>query len=404
MRDGLGFLAEKYQERYAAKPRGFELYVHRMLQGLTKAFDPEAKIVYVSNYSFPAELLWAFDVVNFDYEIACNNLPQAIMGSGSELMIACEEQGFSRDICSFHRMELGFSAQDANPRGDLYICSSYYCHGKAKAHEAAARREGAPHYFFEAPTRRTESARVYVETQLREIAEILERLTGKQLDMGRFKECIRMSNRARANLVEINELMKLKPCPWEAKKAALLALGGAVFWGSPVLVEVTDRLKEEIQERAASGATRPERFRVLWSPWYPVQPTVIPAFMRDNQISMVMAETADIWRPALDENHPFESLAQMVLDNYMLRTTQERAERLTTLAGEYQVDGLVHFGTVACYHENTAFRVIADAMARQGLPVLDLDGDMTDERNYSEQRTTGKLEAFLEIMAANRSE
>ena len=71
---------------------------------------------------------------------------------------------------------------------------------------------------------------------------------------------------------------------------------------------------------------------------------------------------------------------------------------MTDLAGEYHVDGAIHFSTPACYHETGSFRLIADALKRKGLPVLDLDGDMTDERNYSPERTLSKLMPFLDIL------
>jgi len=70
------------------------------------------------------------------------------------------------------------------------------------------------------------------------------------------------------------------------------------------------------------------------------------------------------------------------------------------LAGEYNVDGAIHFSTPACYHETASFRLISDTLKEKGLPVLDLDGDMTDERNYSPERTLTKLMTFLDILGS----
>jgi benzoyl-CoA reductase/2-hydroxyglutaryl-CoA dehydratase subunit BcrC/BadD/HgdB len=398
MQDGLKLMAERVSNRFNNGGKAFDYFGKKMLEGMLEAFSREKKVVYVSNYSFPSELLWAFDLAFFDFEIACNNMPQAMAGIGSQLMIPCENQGFSRDICSFHRMELSFLQNNTNPQGDFYICSSYYCHGKSKAHEMTAWREGKEFYHFEVPIKPTDCALAYVESQLMEITAKLEVLSGTKLDMGKLKENIQFSNLARRNMVKINEMMKQKPCPWDAMRATLLALGGSVFWGSPIMVNISKGLVREISDRINKGKARPERFRVLWSPWYPVQPTVIPSFLHDNQISMVMSEAADIWWSELDKDKPFESLAKKVLENYMLRNTPQRADRLLTLSREYDVDGIIHFGTTSCYHEYSAFRIIADTLNEEGYPVLDLDGDMTDERNYSQQRTLKKLDTFLEIL------
>ena len=71
------------------------------------------------------ELLWAFDVVPFDFEIACNIIPPAVSGNGSSIMVTAENQGYARDICSFYRLALGAHFQGMVPRGDLFLTSSY---------------------------------------------------------------------------------------------------------------------------------------------------------------------------------------------------------------------------------------------------------------------------------------
>ena len=107
-----------------------------------RAYEPDRKVVYTAVYAFPMELLWAFNVVPFDFEIACNLLPEATGGRGSSIMIEAEKQGFSRDICSFYRLALGAHLKGIVPKGDLYLTSSYYCNGKAKTNEIIARGQG----------------------------------------------------------------------------------------------------------------------------------------------------------------------------------------------------------------------------------------------------------------------
>jgi benzoyl-CoA reductase/2-hydroxyglutaryl-CoA dehydratase subunit BcrC/BadD/HgdB len=71
---------------------------------------------------------------------------------------------------------------------------------------------------------------------------------------------------------------------------------------------------------------------------------------------------------------------------------------LVKIAEAYEVDGAIHFATPACHHENAAFRLISDTLRAKGLPVLNLEGDMTDERNYSPGQTASSLDSFLEII------
>jgi benzoyl-CoA reductase/2-hydroxyglutaryl-CoA dehydratase subunit BcrC/BadD/HgdB len=380
------------------KVRGFDLFGQEMFSNLLRAFDEETKTIYVSGYAFPVELLWAFNVVPFDFEIACNNLPAATMGQGSTIMRISENAGYGLDICSFDRLIIGCQLKGELPKGDLYLTSSYYCHGKAKANEIVARAEGKESVFFDVPNEISSSSREYVVTQLKDIVSRLEAATGQSFDLDRLKESIRRSNRARASLQEVNELMKQKPCPWDGARACLLSLGGAIFWGSPVQEQIYALLVQELKDRIEKRTVHLESFRILWFPWVPVQATNIFSTLKGNRVSIPMTEVAHIWWSEMDENHPFEALAQKALENYMVGPASKRVQSLLRLAEEYQVDGVIHFSAPACHHDNAAFRLISDALKSKGYPVLNLEGDMTDERNYSPQRTLSQLIPFLELL------
>jgi benzoyl-CoA reductase/2-hydroxyglutaryl-CoA dehydratase subunit BcrC/BadD/HgdB len=388
------------EQRLAAKRRGYDLFFKELLSNLIHAFDDDAVTVYVSGYAFPTELLWAFDVVPFDFEIACNNLPAAAGGNGSAIMSTAEAKGFSRDVCSFDRLIVGCDLQGLLPRGALYLTSSYYCHGKAKANEIVAQHAGQESVLFDVPNKFTASSLRYVVSQLKDIAARLESVTGQRLDLDRLKDSIRRSNRARASLLEINDLMKHRPCPWDGVRACQLSLAGAVFWGSTVRETIHQALLEEVRARVEAGSSLPERNRILWYPWAPVQPTNTFSILRENQVSVPMAEAAYVWWSELDEDQPFEALARKALEDYLVGPASRRVGNLVKMAEEFQVDGAIHFGTPACYQETAAFRLTSDALKESGVPVLDLDGDMTDERSYSPERTAAKLASFLELMEA----
>jgi benzoyl-CoA reductase/2-hydroxyglutaryl-CoA dehydratase subunit BcrC/BadD/HgdB len=392
--DAVAFLEKKYEQR----PRGFDLFIKELSSFNVRSFDETVKTVYVSGYSFPMELLWAFDVALFDFEIACNLLPVATSGNGSSIMITAENQGYSQDLCSFHRIAIGCMLQGMLPKGDLYITSNIWCHGKSKTNEILARSEGKESLLFEVPNEISVSSVRYVVAQLKEIAARLEVITETRLDLDRLKEAIRWSNRARSSWQEVLDLMKTKPCPWDGARACLLGLGGALLWGSPLRHEINQLLLQEIKERINKGKLFQENQRILWFPWVPVQTTNIFTTLKENQVSVVMAEPACIWWSELDETDPFEALALKSLENLHLGTAEKRVRGLLRLAEEFHVDGAIHFSTPACHAENNSFRLISDALREQGIPAMDLDGDMTDERKYSPDRTLGKLNSFIEVL------
>lgn len=388
------------EPRLAKKPRGFDLFTKELASSMVRAYDEDVKTVYVSGYAFPTELLWAFDVTPFDFEIACNNLPAAASGNGSTLMITSEKRGYSRDICSFDRLIIACMIQGMLPKGDLYITSSYYCHGKAKANEIVANHEGKESILFDVPNEISMSSIEYVTAQLKEIASRLQSVTGEELDIDKLREAIRWSNKARNSLQRINELMKTKPFPYNPVKACLLALGGALFWGSPLRDDIHQLIIKELEERIHNGTALPEKYRVLWYPWVPVQQTNIFVTLKEHSVSVPMVEAARVWWSELDESDPFDSLARKALENYHVGRAEKRVQALLSLAEEYDVDGTIHFATPACHCENIAFPLVRDAMKERGLPALNLEGDMTDERNYSSELTVSKLSSFIEILGS----
>jgi len=390
-------MAELMKQRLAKRLRGYDFYINAMLENFVSAFNERSTTVYVSGYAFPLELLWAFDVVPFDFEIACNNLPEATAGQGSSIMRFAEDAGYNRDICAFDRLIIGCDIKGMLPKGEIYLTSSYYCHGKAKANEIVAARAGKKSILFEVPNQISHGSIQYVVSQLKGIAKTLEDVAGQKLDMDRLKESIKSSNRARSSLLKINALMKTKPCPWDGARASLLSLGG-IFWGSPVQEQIFNLLHKEITDRVQNKTALPENLRVLWFPWVPVQQTNYFDIFKEHQVSIPMVESAYVWWDELDEDHPFETLALKALNNYMVGSAQRRAAGLSKIAGEYDVNGAIHFSTPACYHENGGFRIISDALKKVNVPVLNLEGDMTDERNYFPEQAYAKLNTFIEVM------
>ncbi len=388
------FLEMRLEKRLS----GWDMFSKEMISTFLHAFDEGSKVVWVSCYTFPMELLWAFDVIPFDFEIACNLLPEALGGNGSSIMVSAEKEGYSRDICSFYRLVLGAHLQGMLPKGDLFLTSSNYCNGKAKTNEVIASSQGKESILFDLPNEISDPSIRYVTSQLKKIATRLENLTGKKLDLDRLKEAIRWSNRARSSYLEVNRLMKAKPCPWDGYRACLLGISGCLFWGSPLRDEINRMLIREMKERITSGKVFPEDYRILWFPWVPVQQTNIFTTLKENKMNVVTVESVRVYWSEIDESDPFEGLALKALQDPYLGKADKRVQGIIELAKQYDVDGAIHFSTLACRHENGSTSLIRAALRNEGIPFLDLDGDMTDERNYFPEKTRAKLSCFLEVL------
>jgi benzoyl-CoA reductase/2-hydroxyglutaryl-CoA dehydratase subunit BcrC/BadD/HgdB len=383
----------------AQKPRAFNKFNIEMAKFFLDAFEGRKKVVWTSFYSFPMELMAAFDVAPFDYEIATNLLPLLDPEGSVNIMSRAEEEAYSTDLCSFHRLAMGCQLMGYMPKADLLISSSYFCDGKARLNNVLANYHGKEAVTLDVPNRITRESVDYVAGQLKAIAAKLEDVAGHKLDNERLVQCVRECNNARRSYVKIAEIYKSKPYPWNGSLAINMSIFGTMLAGKPVHAQILDDIYDECLGRLNSDSLVPEKYRVLWLSWYPVQPTIINKIFRSNGVAIVMGELIRVYWDEIDERNPWEGMALKCLSNPYVGPIEQRLAGITNSVDEYGIDGVVHFSTDACRHSCAGTHLIGDALQKKGVPYVVLEGDMSDKRKYSEERTRDLLENFVEVMA-----
>jgi len=387
---------------YQQKPRAWIRMNIQLASTFTDAFRDDAKVIWTSYYSFPMELLAAFDVVPFDFEIATNLLPMFDADGAVEIMNRAEEAGYSTDVCSFHRLAAGCCMLGYMPRADLLLTSSYFCDGKAKANQSLAEHYGKESISLDVPNKISRESVDYVAAQLRRISGKLEEVTGQRFDLERLRECISVSNRARRAYGQMADLQKVTPYPYIGIPVVNMSIFGNMLAGREIQEQIYMDMVKESREKIMKGNLVPEKYRIAWLAWFPPQPTNITQIFRENGVTIVMGELARNYWGELDEGLPFESLALWCLKNPYVGTIEQRLKGINEIIDEYKLDGVVHFSTDACRHSCAAQKMIGDTLKERDVPYLVLDGDMSDKRKYSADRTQLLLENFIEVMAGRK--
>ena len=361
-----------------------------------KAYEPEKRVVYVSAYAFPMEILAAFDVVPFDFELT-SGLAGAL-NQATPAMEEAEGRGFSLDVCSFHRAALGASYLGAFPKPDILVTTSYYCDGKAKTNEILGALHGKRALLLQVPVTVSQDSVRYVERQLREIAARIGEAVGQRLDEERLKEAVRTSNRARRSQLAMLELLKHRPAPWGGFDLISFSINTLMFAGTQLKETLNDAFKAELEQKIQRAELPPERFRIYWFAWVPTYRSNLFDLLKDNGIAVPLCENFRIHSEELDEGNPFESLALRCLTNPFVGAGSRRTEGLDRIVEDYTLDGALLFATPACRHAKTAYPLLKDTFAELGLPFLMLDMDIGDPRGYSPQHTQARLETFVELL------
>jgi len=361
-----------------------------------RAYEPDRKVVYVTAYAFPMEILRAFDAAPFDFELS-----GAMIGSTemiAPILQNAEDKGLSRDVCSFHRASMGAYFNGLFPRPDLLITTSHYCDGKAKTTEILSRMFQAESLLLYVPHEINRDSIRYVEAQLRQIVRKLEEVTGRPLDQDRLKEAVRASNRARKSRQKMLELLKHRPAPWGGRRLVSYAINGQILAATPVEEEINQTFIQEMEARIAGGGLREERHRIYWFAWIPTYTNDLFDILKEHQVSVPLCENFRLFWDQIDEENPFEGLAMKCLKNPFVGPSRRRTRDLAAIKEEYGIDGSILFATPACRHSKSANRLLKEAWAEQGVPFLTLDMDICDPRTHATEQGKTRREGFVELL------
>ncbi len=156
-------------------------------------YVPGAKQVAWVTSGAPVELLRAFDF----YTIYPEN-HSALVGAkkqGADYCTIAENDGFSQDLCSYARIDLGHMLSGKTPAGklpkpDLLFCSNNICQTVLYWYKAIAHELDIPLIHFDVPFVAVEQSEAdvrYLAQQLLDMIPILEQLTGKVFDLKQFE-------------------------------------------------------------------------------------------------------------------------------------------------------------------------------------------------------------------------
>jgi benzoyl-CoA reductase/2-hydroxyglutaryl-CoA dehydratase subunit BcrC/BadD/HgdB len=367
-----------------------------------KAYEPDRKVVYTSVYAFPMELLAAFDVVPFDFEIAAAMI--ASTENGLPTMKEAEDRGYAMDVCSFHRGSLGAAFNEYFPVPEILLTTSYYCDQKVKTNEILSLLHGKEPFLLSVPAQISKDSVAYVEKQLRQIAGKLGDITGKKPDEDRLKEAIRSSNRARESHLKILEILKHCPAPWGGNQLIGFSINALMFTGTEVKERLNEAFLRRMERKIETGKLRSERHRLYWFAWLPTYPSNLFDTLEEKEVSVPLCETMRVHWEEIDEDRPFEGLALKCLKNPFVGPVTRRTEGLNKVVDEYHIDGALLFATPACRHANGAYRILKDSAAKSGLPFLMLDMDISDPRGYSPEQIRTRVQGFIEVLSERGAE
>ena len=397
----------KEKNRLRASQKMKELMT-RYYIGAKMAEGTDKKIAWISSGG-PVEFLIAADIIPIYPENHGAMLGASRMSV--ELCEVAESLGYSRDLCSYARGDIGSALTKKSPIGGLprpnfLLACNNICGTVLKWYQALSRFFDVPLFFLDTPFihhKLIPESIIYVRRQFEELIAFIEIQTGKKFDRHRLGEVVRYSGQSAILWKEVLDQCAHRPSPMSCFDAFINMAPIVTLRGTEEVVQFYRDMKEELEERITQGmsAVPEEKFRLLWDN--------IPIWYKMRELSELFSSygaclVADTYTSAwvfegMDTSDPLEGLAQAYTTAYLNISIDLMVERILDLLQRFEVDGLIIHSNRSCKPYSLGqYDMQRLIYQKTGIPGLVIEADMTDARVYSDAQVKTRIEAFMETL------
>lgn len=333
-----------------------------------------------------------------------------------ELSDVAEDAGYSRDLCSYARTDIGSVLSGKTPVGtvpppDLLVCCTNICQTVLSWYRVLAEHFQCPLVLVDTPfvygSEAPPHAVAFVQRQIEDAMATAERVAGRSLGEKALRDAMERSRDAVELWAAVMARGQHRPAPISAFDEFFHMSPIVQMRGSQVAVDYYQALLAELDERARAGvgAVVNERKRLLWDNlpiWYRLRD--LSQLLAERGVALVASTYTNAWGELaafVDPQRPLESMAKVYLHPILNRGTGHKLETMRRMVTDYQADGVILHSDRSCKPYSIGQMDQSDRLARAlGVPALLLEADHNDERAYAEEQVANRLTAFLEMIEA----
>lgn len=333
----------------------------------------------------------------------------AVRGEDRIYCAKAEGAGFSNDICSYARVNIGNCLRDEMsgeeiPLPDYLLCCSNICHQLLKWYQYLERTYHIPMILIDIPYNtdyETDEVRLeYIRTQFYEAIEQLKVITKKEFDENRFYEVMKISNETGCLWNKISDLLG-------EDNTAMSGTDLFVYMGIVVCQrgreETRDALKLLYDELVRKNEKNKEKGRRGWD--YRILYEGICCWPGLAKLSLSLAGYGINMAGAVYTNAygiEYETFEDMLRAYTYVpnAVSMERARdmRLSEIEKK-KCDGVfVHMSRTCKIWSGIMYEMIYQIEEKTGLPVITFDGDQSDRACFSEAQYDTRLQGFYELL------
>jgi len=426
----------------------------------------EGKPVVWSCALFPKEIYWAMGIVPFYPEQAASLFSVRRLGGSKDISVPtysvkycqiAEAEGFREYICGYARTMLGYvieglrtgSWTDAPlggvPLPNFMITTSFTCDTRMKWIETMAQMLKVPLFVLDVPeipsdlpaivpggrqpilvpqSRLKKGERLFLATptdyeldymvsQWEDCISFIEDVTGHKYNPDKLNEALDWSYKTAFLEGEIYQLRKAVPAPMSSADGFACAYPRMYLMGTKRCYDFFVSLRDELKERVEQGigVIPNEKFRIMWyglPTWFNMG-----IFNYFEKIGGVFVWETFYNTGLLPPRRPEDPIKELAIKCFQHQLGQisgptgigNALSEMVQEALEYKIDGAVLSYLVTCRYIMFPSTEINKILEEElGIPSVNLESDLVDERIFAESQAFVRLDAFGEQLLKGKEQ
>jgi benzoyl-CoA reductase/2-hydroxyglutaryl-CoA dehydratase subunit BcrC/BadD/HgdB len=372
----------------------------------------------------PAEIFAGFD--NVVYAVPESHAAMSAgKGVGGLQCEKAERLGYSMDLCSYARIDMGTAFDNGKDsptfglgRPNLLVSDNNNCSLLVKWFDVYRREWNVPHLLLDVPFCYGPQKPVdtlYIVEQFKGLISEIERLSGQDFDMEKVRRAMEYTAEGLAHWKRFLEFARHRPSGITVFDSFVQMAPFLTLRGTPQFAAHYKLLADETRQRVEDGdfPVPNEKFRLLWdniAPWHQLR--AMSKRLAELGANIVAAPYTSCFG-SLEGGHglyPYKKGDDPL--TYLARTQNNtvcpyglalREKAMGRAIEELAIDGVVFASNRSC--KVFSLMQLDEKMAvekKYGIPAVMIDVDHADVRKYSESAVFLRLEALLENIEAAR--
>ncbi|MFX1453174.1 MAG: 2-hydroxyacyl-CoA dehydratase subunit D [Promethearchaeota archaeon] len=368
----------------------------------------------------PVEMLYAMDVQPMLPENSAT--VSAAQKYSQNFIELAEEEGFSYDLCSYFKTNVGavLSNADMSKGGTrkptFMLSTDVICDTHVNWFQVQAERFNVPHFTIDVPhvvsnmnERQYNYFKKYVTEQLYELLDFIQEVTGYEYNEEHANKVIKNSWDLSMVWQDIYKLRKTVPCPMSTRDT----FGGLfplfTMPGLKAPIKLYKKMYKEAKERVDNGigALQQEKYRLMFEGipfWYQLK--YFGMLERFGAIIVYEPYTyafSKYMNPKVTKemvfSKPIEAMAELMLSFWYIYDLKTRIKKFAETVKEWKIDGVLLHENLSCRPNSCGlYDLKRHLMDDHDIPCLTISSDMNDPRKFNEVQISNQIESFIEIL------